>query len=96
MVPTTVESISCCCCLKDVGGQSISHGLSHTAVPFSNTCLATTIQFISEKNLELDKQNDRTFIDGYKKIIENVGNFRLDVGHMLMFGVIAVTFNRRD
>ena len=31
-----------------------------------------------------------------RKIIENVGYFRLDVGHMLMFGVIAVTFNRRD
>lgn len=44
----------------------------------------------------MDKKNDRTFIDGYKKIIENVGYFRLDVGHMLMFGVIAVTFNRRD
>ena len=59
-------------------------------------CCNYTIQVISEKNLELDKKNDRTFIDGYKKIIENVGYFRLDIGHMLMFGVIAVTFNRRD
>ena len=62
--------------------------------PIQLSELATITQFEEERNQNWMDRIIGHYLTATMKIIKSIGFLRMDIGHMLLFGVIAMTFLR--